>query len=132
MKVAEARLAFKLENFVTPTVKLNTKSDRIYKSEGYLCDDCKIENLNQQTSSDQLKQASELKLVKVRTNENIEGQTHQYKGYIDSQNHILFHCVANDKLRKGKQLNKIEDCVLIFKEVIARRNKQSKAKHNIL
>ena len=107
-------------------IERNRKSDRKYKSEGYLCDDCKIDNVSQQTSSDQLKQASELKLVKVRTNENIEGQTHQYKGYIDSQHYILFHCVANNKLRRGKQLDKLEDCVSMFKEVIARRNKKAK------
>ena len=58
MNMTDSRLAFKLENHILPTVKLNCKSDKRYQSEGYLCDDCKTE-----TSSAQLSHVVDFKKV---------------------------------------------------------------------
>ena len=40
MDVADSRLAFKIENFVVPTIRLNFKSDKKFKAEGWLCPYC--------------------------------------------------------------------------------------------
>ena len=129
MKVADARLAFKIENYVVPTVKLNFKSDKKFKSEGYLCSDCRIEVTGPVSSSEvtvNSKLVTEsLTDVRVRGKENIPGASPLYQGFIDSQSHILNFCTANTELRRGKDLNDLSDCVAIFKEVILRRTNQA-------
>ena len=43
------------------------------------------------------------------------------RGSMDSQDHILNHCPANEDLRKGLNLQDNKDCVKFFQQVIQRR-----------
>ena len=40
MSVSEARLRFKIQTFMTPTVRMNFRSDPNYRLQGWLCPDC--------------------------------------------------------------------------------------------
>ena len=122
MNVADARLAFKIENFVVPTVKLNFKSDKQFKAEGYLCSDCRVELNDSDISNNQPVTESR---AEVRGTVNTPGKSPMFRGFLDNQSHILNFCKSNVELRRGKNLDELSDQVTLFKEVVSRRNRQT-------
>ena len=118
MTVSNSRMAFKMQNYVVPTIRLNFKSDKKFKAEGWLCPDCRETGSGGDVSVTDRIAYSEAKFN--------AGNVRQPGGYLDSQEHVLKHCTNNEELRKGKNLESLEDCVSIFRQVISRRsNKHS-------
>ena len=111
-------MAFKIQNYVIPTIRLNFKSDKKYKAEGWLCPDCRVtEGAGVETVT------ARIAYSEATVN---SGNVRQPGGYLDSQEHVLKYCTKNEELRKGKDLESLEDCVTIFRQVISRRtNKHS-------
>ena len=112
MNVADSRMAFKIQNYVVPTIRLNFKSDKKFKAEGWLCPDCRV------SGSD----ASETERISYSEARVTAGNIKQPGGYLDSQEHVLKHCVMNEELRCGKDLDDLGDCITIMSQVIARRS----------
>ena len=104
MNIARSRLYFKVQNFITPTIKLNFKSHKKFQSEKFICSDCMESetSLSQSTSSEPGQIQVEISSVK-------------YKGYPDDQNHLMLFCRANEDLREGLNVMENEnDCVTFF------------------
>ena len=80
---------------------------------------CKIMLCQQSDSISNLMKSSKLRVGCVN-----EGNVRQTGGYLNSQEHVLRHCTKNEELRKGKDLESLEDCVTIFRQVISRRSKK--------
>ena len=99
-----------LQNFVTPTIKLNFKSDQKFRAMKFVCSDCieeDIENSSLPPNSERVQ---------------VEISSHKYFGYPDSQEHQILHCQANADLREGKNIMESEnDCVLFFQQLLERR-----------
>ena len=92
MTVRESRLAFKIKYFLTPTVAMNFKNDKKFKSQNYLCQDCLLSSSTEGT-----------------------------KGYPNSQEHLMYECPPNEDIRRGKSLDQTHDLVKLFQEIIDRR-----------
>ena len=106
MNIEQSRLYFKIQNFITPTIRLNFKSDRKFASEKWLCVDCMSEG-----------EGSEPDRV------TIEISSRKLTGFPDSQEHQILHCQANEDLRRGKDIKGNEnDCVAFFQQLIQRRS----------
>ena len=114
MTVADSRMAFKIENFVVPTIRLNFKSDKKFKAEGWLCPDCR--EPDETTSYKDRIAYSEAKVT--------SSQVRQPGGFLDSQIHVIFHCTANVEIRNGKSMENIHDQITLMKQVVSRRNKK--------
>ena len=98
---------------MTPTIRLNFKSDPKFKSEKWLCVDCVSENMNV-SSGTSIQPDSELVTVKL--------SSRKLTGYPDSQDHQMFHCQGNADLREGKDIaGNSKDCVTFFQQLIQRR-----------
>ena len=111
MNIAQSRLYFKVQHFLTPTVKLNFKSEKRFWSEKFICNDCMEENpnLSQSTLTDE-EQIS------------VEISSRKYRGYPDDQRHLMVFCRANQDLREGKNVMENQmDCVTFFYQLIQRR-----------
>ena len=111
MNVADSRMAFKIQNFVVPTIRLNFKSDKKYKAEGWLCPDCRVPGSD--VSDSQRIAYSEAKVT--------VGNISQPGGFLDSQEHVIKHCFANEEMRIGKDMDNLGDCVTLIRHVISRR-----------
>ena len=75
MNIAQSRLFFKVQNFVTPTIKLNFKSDQKFRAMKFVCSDCieeDIENSSLPPNSERVQ---------------VEISSRKYFGYPDSQEH---------------------------------------------
>ena len=120
MTLTDSRLAYKIETYSVNSIKLNFKSDKRYKSEGWLCDDCK------DSSGDGGERGGHLSRIPYGEAKVTAGNIPQPGGYLDSQEHVKIHCVKNNEIRKGKNLDNLQDCVFIFKQVLIRRAKQAK------
>ena len=135
MNVTDSRLAYKIETFSVNTIKLNFKSEKKFKSDGWICEDCK------DTGSEVGEEgggggggggAIQLSRIPYSEAKVTVGNIRQPGGYLDSQEHVLFHCEKNISLRIGKQLDNLQHCVSVFKQVLARRAKQAKLSENML
>ena len=112
MNIASSRLYFKIQNYITPTIKLNFKSDQKFRKMKFVCSDCiEEENAN-------LSQSMSLEPGRVQ----LEISSRKYLGYPDSQNHQILFCQANADLREGKNILENEnDCVSFFQQLLERR-----------
>ena len=121
MNVGDARVAYKMLTFSLQTINLNCKSDKQYKSDGWICDDCRkpaSELSEEEKNSPRI--AYSLAMVTA-------GNVAQPGGFLDSQEHILLHCEANNHIRGEKNMDILQNCVNLFKCVIDRRMKRKKA-----
>ena len=112
MNISKSRLFFKVQSLITPTVRINFKSDKKFKSQKWICTDCMEENIdnciNNITQKDDV----------VQTNIS----SHEYFGFTDSQEHLMLQCRANEDLRMGKDvMGNNKDCVTFFQQLIQRR-----------
>ena len=103
-------------------MKLNFKSDKQFKAEGYLCSDCRVELNDSDISNNQPVTESR---AEVRGTVNTPGKSPMFRGFLDNQSHILNFCKSNVELRRGKNLDELSDQVTLFKEVVSRRNRQT-------
>ena len=104
MNIASSRLYFKIQNSITPTIKLNFKSDQKFRKMKFVCSDCiEDENAN-------LSQSMSLEPGRVQ----LEISSRKYLGYPDSQNHQMLFCQANTDLRKVRNLLENEMIVYPF------------------
>ena len=94
LNVSECRLRFKIKYFLTPTVSWNFKNDKVFKAQNYLCQDCLSDDVMNDSRP---------------------------RGSINSQEHLMYECPANLDLKRGKSLDKTEDLVSFFKDLIERR-----------
>ena len=112
MTIAQSRLYFKVQNFITPTIKQNFKSDQKFRAMNFVCTDCmeeEKENLSQPINSEPGRIQVEL-------------SSRKYSGYPDNQEHQIFQCQANADLREGKNIMENEiDCVTFFQQLLERR-----------
>ena len=112
MNVADSRMAFKLQNYVVPTIRLNFKSDKKYKAEGWLCPDCRVPG----------SVVSESDRIAYSQAQVTAGNIKQPGGFLDSQEHVLKYCVVNEDLRRGRDLDDLGECVEIMRQVVSRRS----------
>ena len=116
LSVHESRLRFKIQNFLTPTVKLNFKNETKFRAMKWLCEDCMTEELPE--SEPPGLADSDTDRVTVLDS---DGTSHHFRGYQDSQHHLMHQCTANEDLRRGKTLTSDKDLVQFFKELIEKR-----------
>ena len=45
-------------------------------------------------------------------------------GFPNSQDHLLYECSANEDLKEGKSLDRTQDLVMFFKQIIERRQEK--------
>ena len=112
MNIQQSRLYFKIQNFITPTVRLNFKSDRKFKFEKWQCIDCRteVEDEGSQTETGRV---------------SIQLSSKKLSGFPDSQEHVMYQCTKNEDLRRGRNLQEnAKDVVAFFKDVIKRRQEQ--------
>ena len=113
MNIQQSRLYFKILNFITPTVRLNFKSDRKFKVEKWQCVDCRTEKTNDPSNGE-------------LGNVTVEISSKQLVGFPDSQEHLMFQCRKNGDLRRGRDINgNANDCVAFFQDIIKRRQEQA-------
>ena len=113
MNIQQSRFYFKIQNFLTPTVRLNFKSDRKFKAEKWQCVDCRTEKVNNQDS---------VEFGSV----SIEISSKKLVGFPDSQEHLMFQCRTNEDLRRGRDIHgNAKDCVAFFQDLIKRRQEQA-------
>ena len=109
MTISRARLFFKIQSSVTPTVRINFKSDKKFKSQKWICTDCMQEN-----NEKSIEQNNDVVTINISSRE--------YCGFTDSQEHLMLQCRANEDLREGKDVvGNNEDCVSFFQQLIKRR-----------
>ena len=112
MDIQQSRLNFKIRCYMTPTIRLNFKSDPKFKSEKWVCTDCVTEDVG---SCDGILQTGSDQVI-------VEMSSKKLRGFPDSQEHQMFHCQGNADLREGKDIAGNEkDCVLFFQQLIQRR-----------
>ena len=112
MTISKSRLYFKIQSSITPTVRLNFKSDKKFKSQNWICTDCM--ELNIDSCIDNKTKKDEFVTMNISSRE--------YFGFTDSQEHLMLQCRANEDLRMGKDvMGNNEDCVTFFQQLIQRR-----------
>ena len=112
MNIPDSRLYFRVLNFVTPTIRLNFKSDRKFRAEKYICTDCIIEDNGIDANS----QPTNPEEIEVTISDR------RFRGFPDSQKHQMEVCSANADLRSGKNIRESEkDCVTFFHQLLQRR-----------
>ena len=111
MNIQQSRLYFKIQSLVTPTVRAHFKSDKKFRSEKWICIDCRTLKSNKQSSSKDKNESVEVMI-----------DNRQYIGYTDTLDHLNFQCSANEDLKRGKHvIGNAKDCVQFFHQVIQRR-----------
>ena len=111
MNVADARMAFRIQNFLVPTIRLNFKSDKKFKAEGWLCPDCRV-------TESEVSETARMPYSEAKVS---VGNIKQPGGFLDSQEHIMKHCSAHEDLREGMNTDNLQDCVTLMRRVVARR-----------
>ena len=112
MNISQSRLYFKVLNFITPSIKLNFKSEKKFRSVNFVCTDCIEEEKSLSFSQPNYQPGP----VRVEISNRI------YTGYQDSQQHQILFCRANADLREGRNIMTNEkDCVAFFHDLSQRR-----------
>ena len=91
---------------MTPTVRINFKSDKKFKSQKWICLDCMKDNIEQCIENEE--QTDEIVQINISSRE--------YFGFTDSQEHLMLQWRANEDLSMGIDVmgNK-EGCVTFFR-----------------
>ena len=100
LNIQEAHLCYKIKYFLVPTVSLNFKNDKTFRAQNYLCQDCLTEELAE------------------------DGKSTTTLGFQNSQDHLVYECSANEDLKEGKSLDRTQDLVLFFKQILERRQEK--------
>ena len=92
---------------MTPTVRINFKSVKKFRSQKWICLDCMKENIEQCIENEE--QTDEIVQINISSRE--------YFGFTDSQEHLMLQCRANEDLWMGKyMIGNDEDCVTFFQQ----------------